>query len=204
MAFDSELKEKLKRLRSLLKARSLEGVLLSSRANFAWLTGGRTNQIRSDVEKGVASLWVTQKGLELWCNAIEEKRFREEEALGMPLDYQIRPWYEPFKPSFKKAASDDGSYGLHSLKEEIAQLRWSLHSEEAVRYMQVGRLSGEALEVVGKKVRKGWKETQVAAELSSELITRGLEPTVILVGSDERLVRHRHPLPTNRVIENTV
>lgn len=88
---NKELSTKLQRLRGLLKARSLQGVLLSTRANFSWLTGGRTNHIRSDVEKGVASLWVTPKAVELWCNSIEEKRFQEEEAKGLPFTYRFIP-----------------------------------------------------------------------------------------------------------------
>jgi Xaa-Pro aminopeptidase len=60
------------------------------------------------------------------------------------------------------------------------------------------------MEAVGKRVRKGWRENQVAAELSRELLGRGLEATVILVGSDERLKRYRHPLPTNHKIQKTV
>lgn len=199
-----EFGAKLKRFRGLLRVKGLQGVLLSNRANFSWLTGGFTSHIRSDVEKGVASLWVTPKDVELWCNSIEEKRFLEEEAKGLPFTYRVHPWYEPIRPKFKKAASDDGTYGLPSLKEDIARLRWSLLPEEMARYRQVGKLSGEALEIVGKKVRKGWRENQVAAELSKELVDRGLEPSVILVGADERLKRYRHPLPTTHKIDRTV
>ena len=81
----AEFNTKYKRLKGLLKAKGLGGILLSTRANFSWLTGGRTNHIRADVEKGAASLWVTPKGVELWCSNIEEKRFREEETTGFPL-----------------------------------------------------------------------------------------------------------------------
>jgi Xaa-Pro aminopeptidase len=178
--------------------------LLSNRANFSWLTGGRTSHIRSDVEKGVASLWVTPKDVELWCNSIEEKRFLEEEAKGLSFTYRVHPWYETTRAKLKKAGSDDGAYGLFSLKDDISRLRWSLLPDEMARYRQVGKLSGEAMEIVGKKVRKGWRENQVAAELSKELVDRGLEPSVILVGSDERLKRYRHPLPTSKKIERTV
>jgi Xaa-Pro dipeptidase len=203
---NKELSNKLQRLRDLLKARSLDGILLSSRANFSWLTGGRTNHIRSDVETGVAYLWVTSQGVELWCNNIEEKRFREEEAKGLPFTYRVHPWYEGLKTTLKKAraASDAGGFGLPNLREEISRLRWSLLPEEIQCYRKVGKLSGEALQVVGERVRKGWRENQVAAELSRELVGRGLEATVILIGSDERLKRYRHPLPTNHKIQKTV
>ena len=59
-----EFTAKLLRVRKLLKIRKLKGLLLSTRANFSWLTCGKTNQIRADVEKGVASLGF-QKGLKL-------------------------------------------------------------------------------------------------------------------------------------------
>ncbi|HTC21922.1 MAG TPA: M24 family metallopeptidase [bacterium] len=201
---NKELSTKLQRLRGLLKARSLDGILLSSRANFSWLTGGRTNHIRSDVENGVASLWVTSKAIELWCNSIEEKRFQEEEAKGLPFTYRVHPWYETSRFPFKKAATDDRAFGLPSLKTDVAKLRWALLPEEIQRYRKVGKLSGEALEAVAKRVRNGWRENHVAAELSKELVGRGLEATVILVGSDERLKRYRHPLPTNHKIQKTV
>src|SRR5579864_1205705 len=107
-----EFAEKLKRLRGFLRARSLQGLLLSSRANFSWLTGGRTNHIRSDSEQGVASLWVTGKGAELWCNAIEEKRFKEEEAKGLPLTYRVHPWYEPALFKFSTPRRQDTKKGF--------------------------------------------------------------------------------------------
>lgn len=204
MESSREIKEKLKRLRGLLKAKKLQGILLSSRANFSWLSGGRSNHVRSDSEKGVASLWVTEKDVELWCNSIEEKRFKEEETQGLPFAYRTYPWYEGLKPAFKKGASDDGAYGLPSLKEEISQLRWALTPEEIQRYQKVGKLSGDAMQAVGNRLGKGWRENQVAAELSEELILRGLEPSVVLIGSDERLRRFRHPIPKDKPIENTV
>ena len=204
---ESEFKLKLKRIRDLLKSRKLKGVLLSTRANYSWLTCGHTNRIRSDIEKGVASLWVTPQSVELWCNNIEENRFRAEEAKGLPFEYRVHPWYETYSPLGilkGKTASDDGAFGTLNLKGEIAALRWSLTAEEITRYRLVGRLSGEAMELVGRKLKKDWSEEQAAAELSRELVLRGLEPSVLLVAADERLRRFRHPLPTSNKIKQTV
>ena len=66
----------------------------------------------------------------LWCNSIEEKRFQEEEAKGLPFTYRVYPWYETPHFLFKKAVSDDGAFGLPSLKEDTAKLRWALLPEE--------------------------------------------------------------------------
>ncbi len=202
---NDEFKTKCSRLKGFLKAKDLRGVLLSTRANYSWLSCGLTNRIRSDVEKGVASLWVTPKGVELWCNNIEEPRFKEEEAKGLPIKYRVHPWYEGANiPGLSKVASDDGAFGTKNLKDEIAQLRWSLTQEEISRYRKVGKLSGEAVNVVARKVKPGWTEQRVEAELSRELFLRGLEASVILVGADERLKRYRHPLPTEHKMKKIV
>jgi Xaa-Pro aminopeptidase len=203
----SEFKLKHDRLKQFLKLHSLKGVLLSTRANFSWLTCGRTNHVRSDSEKGVASLWVTPKAVELWCNSIEEARFQNEETKGLPLQYRVYPWYQTdWKPEMPpgRVASDDGAYGLTVMKEAIDELRWTLTAEEIKRYRLIGRFSGEAMEKVSWRIRKGWREQQVTAELSRELILRGLEANVILVGSDDRLRNFRHPIPTSRKIQKTV
>ena len=200
-----EFKTKLNGLKAFLKTKGLRGVLLSTRANYSWLSCGHTNRIRSDVEKGVASLWVTTKGVELWCNNIEEPRFKAEEAKGLPSKYQVHSWYEGAKlASLTKGASDDGAFGTKNLKDEIAQLRWSLTPEEISRYRKVGKLSGDAMNHVARKVKPDWTEQQVEAELSRELVLRGLEASVILVGADERLKRYRHPLPTAHKIKKIV
>src|SRR5258708_6748152 len=199
----SEFFRKHQLLKTFLKQHSLQGVLLSSRENFSWLSCGRTNHVRTDSEKGVASLWVTAEGVELWCNSIEEVRFRMEETKGLPFQYRIHPWHQGFNPTFSKAGSDDGAFGLPVFKEEIARLRWSSTKEEMERFRKVGRLSGSAMDEAGKKVRKGWSEFQLAAELSRELVLRGLEASVVLVGADERLTRDRHPIPTSHKIKKT-
>jgi Xaa-Pro aminopeptidase len=217
----NEIKTKLRRLRALMARHKVHGLLISNRTNFAWLTGGRDSHVRWDSEKGVGSLWVTAKDLELWCNPIEDKRFREEEFSDLPIPFKVHPWNEPpnlspqrhrdaekgpafLKPGIKKITTDDGSYGLPSLRNEIARLRWTLLPVEIERYREVGKKSGEAMQEVGFRIRKGWTENQVAGELTKELIVRGLEAPVILVGADERLQRYRHPIQTNHKIENTV
>jgi Xaa-Pro aminopeptidase len=197
-----EFRTKLARLRAFLKEHRLPGVLLSTRSNFSWLTCGRTNHVRSDSGRGVASLFVTPKAVELWTNNIEEARFSEEETQGLPLVYRVHPWITDPKGQWltKKVASDGGSYGTKNMGREITDLRASLLPEEIARYRKVGRLAGEAMVLAAKKLRKGWSEFKLAATLSEALVERGLEASVVLVGSDERLRKFRHPIPTGKRI----
>src|SRR5439155_1208761 len=96
-----------------------------------------------NLDKGVASLWVTETGLELWTNNIEKNRFQEEETKGLPLEYRIHTWWKDEKKDWipkGRVASDDGAYGTLNLKEEIAALRWSLTKEEVARFRRMGKL----------------------------------------------------------------
>jgi antitoxin VapB len=153
----------------------------------------------------VASLFVTPKTVELWTNSIEQARFREEETRGLALTYRVHPWMSDEKADWlnKRMASDGGSYGTKNLGQEIAALRASLLPEEIVRYRKVGRLAGEAMVLAARKLRKGWAEFQLAATLSEALVERGLEASVVLVGSDERLRKFRHPIPTFKKIRKS-
>jgi Xaa-Pro aminopeptidase len=202
----NEFQTKLRRVRGFLKERRLPGVLLSTRANFSWLSCGRSNHVRLDGAGGVASLFVTRGGVELWTSNLEEPRFREEEARGLPLAYRVHPWMRDDKGSWLPpgAGSDDGAYGTLNAAREAASLRWSLHPEEVRRYRKVGRLAGRVLLAAGRKVRPGWTENRLAAEITGALAGMGLEATVVLVGSDERLERYRHPIPTGKRIRKSV
>jgi len=201
-----EFRAKLQRVRAFLKGHNLPAALFSTRSNFSWLTCGRTNHVRSDSGRGVASLFVTPKAVELWTNNIEEARFREEETKGLPLVYRVHPWTADPKGEWltKKVASDGGSYGTRNMGREITDLRASLLPEEVSRYRKVGRLAGEAMVLAAKKLRKGWTEFKLAATLSEALVERGLEASVVLVGSDERIRKFRHPIPTGKRIQKAV
>jgi len=202
-----EFKTKLDRVRGLLREKSLKGLLLSSRPNFSWLSCGRSNHVRWNLDKGVASLWVTEKGVELWTNAIEKNRFQEEETKGLPLLYRAHPWWRDEKRDWLpkgRVGSDDGAYGTLNLREEVAALRWSLTAEEAARFRRMGKLSGEAMSEAALKVKPGWTELRAASELAGAMVRRGLEPSVVLVGADERLRRFRHPIPKQNGIKKIV
>ena len=203
----SEFKIKLTRLRGLLRKKSLKGILLSTRANFSWLTCGQTNQVRTDIETGVASLWVTNKGVELWTSTIEESRFQTEETANLPLKYRTHPWWRDDQESWipsGRVGSDNGFKGTLPLKNEITALRSPLLAEEIKRYRYLGKLSGEAMEEVAGQIRVGWTEQQAAFKLSEVLLRRGLQPDVVLVGADERLRKFRHPIPKSNRIRKIV
>ena len=78
----SESVEKLARVRKYIKAQGLDGLVLATRANFAWLSGGGDNHVVSQADVGVGALVVTAKQAFLVANKIEIDRLATEEPLS--------------------------------------------------------------------------------------------------------------------------
>ncbi len=65
----------------------------------------------------------------------------------------------------------------------------------------LSRACSEAMDTAILSIRPGLTEYQIAAILAREALNRGVDPIVHLVGTDERLYRFRHPLPTARRLQ---
>ena len=110
----SETAEKLTRIRAYLTAKKLDGIVLTSRANFAWLSGGGDNHVVSQSEKGVGALVVTPKQALVVANKIEIERLSHEEPLS-GFTAKSFPWIESLSEALskivtgKKFAADDAA-----------------------------------------------------------------------------------------------
>jgi Xaa-Pro dipeptidase len=45
-------------------------------------------------------------------------------------------------------------------------------------------------------------EIEIAGRIAAEAMREGVTPTLLLVGSDERIFRYRHPIPTSRSVDS--
>src|ERR1043166_5146318 len=146
-----EWEEKLDRVSAFLESQRLDGVLLGTVANFAWLTGGRSNRVGMATELGGAALLVTRDGCYLLSDEIEAPRLLEEELTGRDIAPLVYPWHQPDPLGSVKqvtggrVASDFLVPGMESLPSEFAELRWSLTEGEVERYRWVGEHAGIAI-----------------------------------------------------------
>jgi Xaa-Pro aminopeptidase len=204
---EAELAEKQRRVCTFLDQHALEGVLLGTIGNFAWITGGRTNRVGAATEVGPAAILVTRDGQSLVSDEVEAPRLLEEELAGQPLDLLDYPWYraDPAAAVRRRAAgrvaSDIPVPGLETLPAAFTGLRWSLTEAELQRYRRLGQHAGVAMTHVLLHLRPGLSEQQIAGMLAEALFGFGIQPTVLLVAADERMARFRHPLPTERRLQ---
>jgi len=206
---NEEIKEKERRVIEFLKRNELDALLMNRRENFAWFTCGGDNHVLSASEFGVASLLVTAKEKYVLTSNIETQRILDEELTGQDFEMIRFPWYE--SEGLRKKIMKIGS-GMRIgsdillpdadfVGEKLRELRCSLTAEEIDRYRWLGKKTGECLSEIGRQIQTGDTEHEIAAKLANELMRFGISPLVILIATDQRIFKYRHPIPTDRKLE---
>ncbi len=64
--------------------------------------------------------------------------------------------------------------------------------------------SDECLTKVAMEIKPGQSEYQIGARILEEFYQHGINLDVLIVGSDSRIFKYRHPIPTNKKVERYV
>jgi Xaa-Pro dipeptidase len=203
----AEISIKIARLQDFMEQKRCVGILLTQARNFEWLTGGvGDSQVGRASEFGLASLLVVRDGRNFLVAAHSEIPRLMEDGLGnlgyAPVE---TPWYE--KPAdLGKLLGLSGTIGSDVDRDgcttvNVAPLRYKLSQAEILKYRWLGRQSAEAVEEITRAVKPGMTERQIEALIANALMQRGIRPTVLLIGSDDRIMRFRHALPSDRAVE---
>jgi len=206
----SEIKIKEGRLAEFMIRNRLDGLLISKRSNFAWLTCGGDNHVMSASDVGVASILVIRKpdGIKKFVltDNIESMRIKEEELKNQNFIYEKNYWYKGkieltnmICKGLKKVGTDTPYPKMKIYN--LAELHRPLVKEEVARFKLLGRESAEAMKDVLCSCKSGMTENMVAGLVADNLISRGIEPVVILIASDKRIFKYRHPIPTDKKIK---
>jgi Xaa-Pro dipeptidase len=186
-------------LRELMDGHGVGALLLSSPANFAWYTGGADNRVDHGDPVGVASVLLTMDAAYILTNNIEAPRMREEQTPQM--EVVEHPWYEEPAALLRELAGGAGvgtDFPCTSgpdLSAEISPLRYVLDPDAIDLYRDLGEDTVIAVSEAAASVSPDTDELDAAAQLSAACLRRGMFAPVLLAASEERLVRHRHPVP---------
>lgn len=208
-----EVAAKLDLLRTLMRARGVDALYLTSIANTAWLTAGAATYVDESIDTAACALLVTRDHARALTDPIEEPRLRAEERLdALGFDLVVEPWHargqalRTLVAGQRLAADVAASAGAPSvnLNGELVALRSQLVAGEQARLRVGARLAADAMDEVARAVRPGMTELAAAGLLAEASRRRGGTATVTLVASDERIARFRHPLATAKGIERQV
>ena len=187
------------RLGTLIERHGLDAVVLRRPANFAWLAGGAESRVDRALESGVAELRVTADEVTVLTTNIEAERFRTEQTPWA----EVVPyaWHEGPPARRGVIGSDLPSGNDVDVSDAVAALRRVLDPDAVERLRTVGADARAAIEEAAAAIAAGVSEHEAAGLLSGACERRGLFPSVLLVGADDRIAAHRHPMPARGVIE---
>lgn len=186
-------------LRELMDGHGVGVLLLSTPANFAWYTGGADNRVDHGDPVGVASVLISMDDAYILTNNIEAPRMREEQT--PEIEVLEHPWHEEPAALLKELTGEAGvgtdvfSTSGPDLSAEISPLRYVLDGDAIEGYRRLGADTAHAVSEAAGSLSPDTDEMEAAEELSAACLERGMFAPVLLAASEERLVRHRHPVP---------
>ena len=207
MTNETEFTIKVERMNKLLKQFKLDALLLRQTGNFAWATCGADSFINRADLFGVASLLITPANHYVITNNIEANRLMQEEGLAKQgWEIQAAPWYEQKDMVSEltkgmKLGADTNFPNAIDLSGEITSLRSELTFEEGERYKELGKICAQGMKQAIDAVRPGMTEYEIGANLAYAVECKGVQATVILIATDERIFLYRHPLPTSKQLQ---
>jgi Xaa-Pro aminopeptidase len=198
---------KHERIRLLMDEHNLDGLLIQQVANFAWATDGAASYVNTAATNGIAALFVTRDERHLIADNIESPRLEMEEKLMVQgWEFHTHRWDQPSDAVAKLTKGlnigADGVYpGAVDLSGELVVMRSYLDATEQDRFRSLSALCAEAMDEAIRGVQPGMTEYQIAGLLGGATQSRGAQPIVNLIATDERVFKFRHPLPTGKKMD---
>lgn len=204
----TEVEQKLSRLYAMMDRESVQGLRISRVANFSWVTGGLgDNHIVITSEVGAVDLLLMRDGTRYAVASNSEMpRMMAEDLRGLGYEPCVFPWHDGARgeeiPQELAAGNALGSdlprEGYRHLESALVELRTPLTDNEIGKYRWLCWQTARAVEEVCRELMPGLTERQVEARASDALMSRGIRPTVLLIGTDRRIFQFRHAPPTDQ------
>lgn len=197
------------KIRSYLKTKDYDGILLRKKNNFSWVTGGKRNHIVQATEIGVADLLILMDEVYLITTKMEESRIIKEELDEVGFDFKVvsDDWFNDIDQRIieqgkgKHIVTDTPFYDWKVVDSDLLHLRSSLSESEITRYKWLCQKAANAVEETCKEISPGQTEYEIAGLLSKKVLDKGINVNVALVATDDRIYQYRHPIPTTKPLE---
>jgi antitoxin VapB len=203
MNHDEAFAAKIEALRSLLGEKKLSALILRRNPNLAWVISGRAH-VPTTIDAACFDLVITENSTYAVTNAIEAPRLAAEE-FPHGLDIKVVQWWEGRAHGLSEnlvIGSDQPAPGLIDLGTEIEILRASLDEYDRQRIATISSRAAIALSGAMREVSSEDREIDVAARITSALWQHNLEISFLGVAGQSRVMKFRHPLPTDALIGN--
>jgi Xaa-Pro dipeptidase len=185
---------KLTRVTALLRRESLAGVLVSTPANFAWITSGTDNTSAAGTLP--VAVFVRDDGRTfLIGDGHDLQRISREDVDGAGCERRALSWQEATPDRLEaealalaggRAYGTDTQPGTDARFVDLATLRVPLTGFEIREYRWLGKRSAEVLDGICRRVQPGMTERGIEALLSAGLTRHAIRPVGVRVAADKR------------------
>ena len=203
-----EFELKLDRVHSLMESDGYDAVVIGTQTNFSWLTCGGASRVLLTSDIAVAYLVILKDKRYVVAYTMDGPRNIEEELDGMGFEPVFIQWIDK---SMEETARDliKGSKILSDIPikdavgemKDFYQLHYPLTKWDIDRFREIDNDAEKILRKVVDQVKPGMLETEVEALLTCEFAKADYFPVVLLVGSDERIMKYRHLIAKPKKIE---
>lgn len=205
--WNAELEGKYAKVTEWLKQKGLSAVLVRRSENVAWLTGGAVEmRVVIPSETGVGALLFTAEGKRYYLAPKNEgPRLHDEEFSALDYEPVLYPWYDNQVSAEAKRLAG-GAIGSDTPEEDATlvdffPLRESLTEAEMTRYRWLSQQTAISTAAVLEMLAPGVTEFEMEARVSGMLLAKGILPTVLLMGVDDRIYKYKHAVARGAVLE---
>ncbi len=207
----SEVKEKEGRVRAFFDKSGYEAMVIGRQDNFAWYTCGGNNRVVITSEAGFTLLVITKNQTYGIAQVMDGPRVFDEELQGLDIQPVFLKWYEQGREEKAaeitrglKTISDIPMEGADYAPDEIYKLHYPMTEKEMEKCRWIGSKSEEIIRKVAGEIKPGMTEHEIEAMFLCEYGRLNMTAEVLLIGSDERIAKYRHPNPSGKRIERFV
>jgi len=207
----NEVREKEERLRKALEASGYQAAVIARADNFAWITGGGDSRVIASSEIGFSYILYTLDKKYVISLVADIYKVMDEELEGLGYIPVILKWFEKTKEQAvaekitgMKTVSDILIEGADFNPGFFYKLHYPLTRQEIEKCRLLGKMTEEIITQAALKTRPGMTEYQVAALLAGMYAEHDISISVMIVGSDERISKYRHCMPSSKQIEKVL
>ncbi|MHB8277797.1 MAG: aminopeptidase P family N-terminal domain-containing protein [Candidatus Humimicrobiaceae bacterium] len=204
---NEEFLNKKQRLLKSIENKNIEAALISKQSNFLWLTCGKRNDVLKNDNNSLVYLLITKEEDYLIATNSDGDRVIQEELLNLNFNKIIYKWdcedvFDAIKKlGIKKIIGGDfNDYRITNIEDLLINLRVSLTCHEVGRTVQFCKRYTKILTEFCLELKPEIMECEIAASLNYRLLMDNIKATVLMVGSDDRIFKFRHPVATNKII----
>lgn len=203
---DSDQQTKLARARNYLRQAGYTGMVLARQDTFNWVTSGGNSRVIVPDSAGVGVVVITLDHVYMVAQLMDGARIMDEEMTGLEAEYAPLHWYE--ESALDRALTLAGSRPVCDVfhqdgdcrLKDIYSLQFPLTNNEIKRLEYLGAMSDKILTNVAGKIEPGIVDYEVEAMLLYEYAKYNIQCDVLLIGTDERIFKYRHPTPSGAIL----